>query len=228
MSGIAAPEAGSRWSNIATYAFGGLVGGLVGGFFVVGVTLALKSMIDFVSTQATWLLITLPLIGLSLTVLVLHVLGQRESRQSRPGVTPGVRRSSIWRTFPRAVIQADITGDVVDTAGKEERFNWRLAPIRTVAIFFTVGLGGAMGTEAPAAYLGAAAGACLGDRGRWWRRLLRPAALAGGAAGVAAVMGVALVGTAYMLELGRRSARRAVIGVCTAGGMATAAYLERG
>jgi acetyl-CoA C-acetyltransferase len=30
-----------------------------------------------------------------------------------------------------------------------------------------------------------------------------------------------------LLELGRRRARRAVVGVCTAGGMATAAYLER-
>jgi acetyl-CoA C-acetyltransferase len=30
-----------------------------------------------------------------------------------------------------------------------------------------------------------------------------------------------------LLELGRRNVRRAVIGVCTAGGMATAAYLER-
>jgi acetyl-CoA C-acetyltransferase len=30
-----------------------------------------------------------------------------------------------------------------------------------------------------------------------------------------------------LLELGRRRARRAIVGVCTAGGMATAAYLER-
>nr|HRK65487.1 acetyl-CoA C-acyltransferase [Terricaulis sp.] len=30
-----------------------------------------------------------------------------------------------------------------------------------------------------------------------------------------------------LLELGRRNATKAVIGVCTAGGMATAAYLER-
>jgi acetyl-CoA C-acetyltransferase len=30
-----------------------------------------------------------------------------------------------------------------------------------------------------------------------------------------------------LLELGRRNAKRAIIGVCTAGGMATAAYLER-
>ena len=64
-----------------------------------------------------------------------------------------------------------------------------------------------MGTEAPAAYLGVAAGACLGDRGRWWRRLLRPAALAGGAAGVSALMAIPLVGTAFMLELGRRRRR---------------------
>ena len=90
------------------------------------------------------------------------------------------------------------------TAGEEERFPWRQTPVRTVAIFATVGLGAAMGTEAPAAYFGVAAGACLGDRGRWWRRLLRPAALGGGAAGVAALMGIPLVGTAYMLELGRR------------------------
>jgi CIC family chloride channel protein len=204
MSGIAAPGTGSRCSNIAIYAFGGLVGGLAGGFFVVGVTLALKSMIDFVSSQATWLLIALPLIGLALTVLVLQVLGQREVGQTRSGVTPGVRRSSIWRTFPRAVIQADITGDVVDSAGQEERFPWRLTPIHTLAIFASVGFGAAMGTEAPAAYFGVAAGAFLGDRGRSWRRLLRPAALGGGAAGVAALMGIPLVGTAYMLELGHR------------------------
>ena len=30
-----------------------------------------------------------------------------------------------------------------------------------------------------------------------------------------------------LLELGRRGAHKAVVGVCTAGGMATAAYLER-
>jgi acetyl-CoA C-acetyltransferase len=38
--------------------------------------------------------------------------------------------------------------------------------------------------------------------------------------------GVRYLGGA-LLELGRRKARRAVVGVCTAGGMATAAYLER-
>src|SRR5262245_3496737 len=186
----------SRWSRIATYGFGSLLGGLAGGVFVVLVTLALKWMIDFVSSQATWVLIVVPPIGLALTVLVLQVLGQSQDGQTH-GSQPApktVRRSSIWRTFPRTIIQADITGDVIDTAGQEERFPWRLTPIRTLAIFTTVGLGAAMGTEAPAAYFGVAAGAFLGDRGRSWRQLLRPAALGGGAAGVAALMGIHLVG----------------------------------
>jgi H+/Cl- antiporter ClcA len=73
-----------------------------------------------------------------------------------------------------------------------------------MAIAATVGLGGPLGTEAPAAYLGVAVGASIGDRGGWWRRLLKPAAVGGGAAGVAALMGIAVVGTAYILELGRR------------------------
>ncbi|HEY6463132.1 MAG TPA: thiolase family protein, partial [Polyangiaceae bacterium] len=38
--------------------------------------------------------------------------------------------------------------------------------------------------------------------------------------------GIRYLGSTLM-ELGRRNARRAVVGVCTAGGMATAAYLER-
>src|SRR5262245_26230468 len=175
-------RARSRWSRIATYGFGSLLGGLAGGVFVLLVTLALKWMIDFVSSQATWVLIVVPPIGLALTVLVLQVLGQRQDGQTHgPEQAPeAVRRSSIWRTFPRTVIQADITGDVIDSAGQEERFPWRLTPIRTLAIFATVGLGAAMGTEAPAAYFGVAAGAFLGNRGRSWRRLLRPAALGGG------------------------------------------------
>src|SRR5262249_41096462 len=185
MSGNASPETGSRWSSITTYAIGGLVGGLAGGAFVVVVTLALKAMMDFVSSQVTWVLIVVPLFGLALTVLVLQVYGQVEAPQTHgPGMTPPrPRRAHIWRTFPRGAIQADITGDVVDSAGEEERFPWRLTPIHTLAIFATVGLGAGMGTEAPAAYFGVAAGAFVGDRGRWWRRLVRPAALGGGAAG---------------------------------------------
>ena len=171
------------------------MGGLVGGALVVAVTSLLKLMMDFLSGQASWMLIVVPLIGLTLAMLVLQVLGRNE----------GSRSAAAWRTFPRGVIRADITGDIVNTAGQEDRFPWRLAPIRLVAILATVGSGAGMGTEAPAAYLGIATGACLGDRGQRWRRFLRPAAVGGGAAGVAALMGIPLVGTAYVLELGRRN-----------------------
>ena len=142
------------------------MGGLVGGAFVVVVTLLLKAMMDFFAGQDTWMLIAVPLVGLLISNLVLHGCGRAED--SRP--------ASPWRTFPPRAVRADITGDIVDTAGREERFPWRLALLRLVAIFATVGSGAAMGTEAPAAYLGEAAGACVGDHGRRWRRLLRPAA----------------------------------------------------
>ncbi|HXU68642.1 MAG TPA: chloride channel protein [Polyangia bacterium] len=168
------------------------MGGLFGGFVVVGMTLVLKSGIDFVGAQKTWMTIAVPLLGLLLTGLVLHGIG-RSGREPRS-----------WRTFAPGAVRADITGDVVASAGEEEHFPWRLAPLRSVAALATVGLGNAMGTEAPAAYFGVAAGAALGDRGRRWRRMLRPMALGGGAAGVAALMGHPLVGTAYVLELGRR------------------------
>ena len=138
-----------------------------------------------------------PLLGLAVAVLVLYGFGI-----SAPPADG--RQAHAWRTFHPEAARADISADVVNCAGEEERFPWRLAPIRAIAILATVGSGAAMGTEAPAAYLGVAAGDCLGDRGRGWRRILRPAALAGGAAGVAALMAIPLVGTAFMLEIGRR------------------------
>src|SRR5215831_18627874 len=98
-------------------------------------------MMDYVSSQAVPVLIVAPLVGLALTVLLLQVYARTETAQDH-GVTPQgnpARPVRKWRTFPRGAIQADITGDVVDTAGEEERFPWRLTPIRTLAIFATVG-----------------------------------------------------------------------------------------
>ena len=194
---------GARWSRIGTAGLGALLGGLVGGFLVVGVTLVLKAGIDFVSGQDTSYVVVGPLLGLVLAALVLHGYGM--------DATPQVDapQEQAWRAFHPEAARADLSSDIVDSAGEEERFPWRLAPIRTIAILATVGSGAAMGTEAPAAYLGVAAGACLGDRGRRWRRFLRPAAVGGGAAGVAALMAIPLVGTAFMLELGWR--RRATL-----------------
>jgi len=179
-------------------ALGALVGGLAGGFVVVGVTLLLKSGVDLVAARGLWFIVLVPVLGLAAATLVLHGVG----RATGPG--GAAERARPWRAFHPEAIRADISSEVVETAGAEDRFAWRLAPIRAVAILCTVGSGAAMGTEAPAAYLGVATGAGLTDRGQGWRRLLRPAALAGGAAGVGALMGIALVGTAFMLELGRR------------------------
>jgi len=187
---------GARWSSLGITLLGASLGGLVGGFVVVGVTLVLKAGMDLASRENTLYVVVVPLLGLALATFVLYRLGRSGGAE--------VQQAHPWRTFPPDAIRADISGDVIECEGEEERFPWRLAPIRALAIIATVGSGGAMGTEAPAAYLGVAVGACLGDRGRWWRRLLRPAALAGGAAGVSALMAAPLVGTVFMLELGLR------------------------
>ena len=188
---------GARWSSLGITVLGAALGALIGGFVVVGVTLVLKAGMDLASRENTLYVVVVPLLGLTLATVVLHVLGRGGGAEAQ--------RAHPWRTFPPDAVRADISGDVIECEGVEERFPWRLAPIRALAIIATVGSGGAMGTEAPAAYLGVAAGACLGDRGGWWRRLLRPAALAGGAAGVSALMATPLVGPVFMLELGLRN-----------------------
>ena len=167
---------------------------MVGGFVVVGFTLVLKAGIDFAARQSVLYILAAPPLGLAVATLVLHGLGKGAADDRVP---------HRWRTFHPEAIRADLSGDIVDSAGEEEKFPWRLAPLRALAILATVGSGAAMGTEAPAAYIGVAADVGLGDRRRW-RRLLRPAAVAGGAAGVAALMAIPLVGSAFMLELGRR------------------------
>src|SRR5262245_8616054 len=182
---------------IVVSTFGGVLGGSVAALLVVGFTELLKAMLAVVSGQPVLLLVLVPLLGLTLSVLVLYRLGlsSEEQGSQRP------RWAAMWRSFPPDAARSHLTDDMVSSAGVEERFPWRLAPIRLLAICATVGLGGPMGSEAPAAYLGVATGAALGSR---WRRLLRPAAVGGGAAGVAVLMGIPLVGTAYILELGRR------------------------
>ena len=50
-AGRSAAGAGARLSRIGTAGFGALLGGLVGGFLVVGVTLVLKAGIDFARRQ---------------------------------------------------------------------------------------------------------------------------------------------------------------------------------
>src|SRR5215510_9701057 len=124
MTGIELPRAGSRWSSLGTSALGGLLGGLAGAIFVVVVTLAIKATMDFVSSQVTWVLIVVPLLGLTLGVLVLQRYGQSEdtknlvTTESRPPVSS--RRARGWKIFQPRGVQADITGDVIASAGEEE------------------------------------------------------------------------------------------------------------
>lgn len=180
---------------------------MVGAGTAVLVTELIKRTLAVVVGQDTWALVVVPLVGLALAVVILNGYHRGEALQTLVP-EPARRRYPRWagglKPSQRDVIRADLTADVLATAGEEERFPWRLAPVRAVAIIATVGLGAPMGTESPAAHLGVAAGVCLGDRGRWWRRLTRPAAVGGGAAGVAALIGNPLVGTAFILELGRR------------------------
>jgi chloride channel protein, CIC family len=185
-------------SNIGISALGGVLGGSIAAALVIGFTEVLKAMLAVVSRQQTWVLVLVPIVGLALSVLVLYGFGL--SGETESSEKPHWARS--WRTFGPRVSRPDLTGDMVGYACEEERFPWRLAPIRMLAMIATVGLGAAMGTEAPAAYIGLATGVALGDR--WWRPLLRPAAVGGAAAGVAALMGIPLLGSAYVLELGRR------------------------
>jgi chloride channel protein, CIC family len=197
MRDVTSPAVGSSLpSTIAVSTLGAAFGGSIAALLVVGFTEMLKAMLTAVSRQNIWLLILVPLLGLALSVLVLYRLGlSSEEQGSRPVW------AAMWRSFPPDAARSHLTDDMVSSAGVEERFLWRLAPIRLLAICATVGFGGAMGTEAPAAYIGVATGTALGTR---WRRLLRPAAVGGAAAGVAVLMGIPLVGTAYILELGRR------------------------
>jgi len=189
-------SASSLPSTITVSTLGAVIGGSIAALLVVGFIEILKALLTVVSRQNKWVIIVAPLAGLALSVVVLYGLGLSEGQtsQRRP-------RAARWRTFPPDAARSHLTDDMVSSAGVEERFPWRLAPIRLLAIFVTVGLGGPMGTEAPAAYLGVATGAALGDR---WQRFLRPAAVGGGAAGVAVLMGIPLVGAAYILELERR------------------------
>lgn len=202
---IASP---SRWVKVWTSAAGGLLGGLAGTTAAVLVTLLIKEMLAVLSGLDTRMLLTLPLLGVTVSAFVLHGVAKRaEEVEPQPPDIPPPRPwiPSRWRWLvsPCDVARADLTADAVATAGEEERFPWWKAPLRTVAILATVGLGAPMGTEAPAAHLGIAAGAWLGSHPRL-RQLARQTGVGGGAAGVAALMGIALVGTAFILELGRR------------------------
>ena len=162
-------EPGSRSVLVATYAVGGVVGGLVGATTAVLVTQVIKALLAVVTRQETWVTIVIPPVGLGLSVLILN--GYRPGAallRLTPATAPSASRGpGLFGRRPtgRDVIRADLTSDVLATAGSEERFPYRLAPPRILAIIATVGLGAPMGTESPAAHMGVAAGRFLATAG---------------------------------------------------------------
>lgn len=187
---------------------GGVIGGVLATAFVVAVTSLIKEILEWVTTADTAMMVTAPFVGIIGAVAILHFIahGAAAIRVDDDSAPP--KRFSAWLRFPANAVRADLTADVVRSAGCEERFPSRLMPVRALAILTTVGLGAPMGTESPAAHMGVATGAAIRVGGPWWARLARPAGLAGGAAGIAALMGLPLVGVAFMLELGRRNEAR--------------------
>lgn len=184
---------------------GGLLGGLLAATFVVSLTTLIKETLAWVMRQDLWVMVSAPLVGIIVAVLLLNLVAHGQAVQHVTDESAPPRAFSAWLRFPASAVRADLTADVVNNAGSEEKFPWRLAPIRAAAILATVGLGAPMGTESPAAHLGVAAGSALESLGGRWRGLARSAGVGGGAAGIAALMGLPLVGLAFMLELGRRN-----------------------
>ncbi|WP_237269705.1 chloride channel protein [Synechocystis sp. CACIAM 05] len=194
---------------MSTWTVGGLLGGLIGSLAAVMLTESIKQTLSVISgLDPIWLLL-IPLFGVALAVLVLFGLGKGQPVQTvapREVNAPGRWGSLLsWYSFPHDIARADLTGDVVNASGVEERFPWNLAPLRAIAILSTVGFGAPMGTESPAAHIGFATGTWLGSVNSALRPLVRPLAIGGGAASVSALMGIPLVGSFFMFELsGRR------------------------
>jgi H+/Cl- antiporter ClcA len=194
---------------IGAWAAAGLLGGLIGSLAAVALTELIKRSLATASGLGPGALRLLPLLGVGLAVLILFGLGRGQSVQTiapretlRPGVAPG--SLAAWYSFPHDIARADLTGDVVNASGVEERFPWNLAPLRALAILATVGLGAPMGTESPAAHIGVATGSWLGSAVPALRSLARPLAIGGGAASVSALIGIPLVGSFFMAELAAR------------------------
>jgi len=195
-------------TRVGTWAVGGLLGGLIGSLAAVLLTEAIKQTLRIASDLGNVWLLLLPLVGVTLAALVLFGLGRGQPVQTLAprGATSSGRWGSLmdWYSFPHDIARADLTGDVVNASGAEERFPWNLAPLRALAILSTVGLGAPMGTESPAAHIGVATGTWLGSTNPALRQLVRPLAIGGGAASVSALMGIPLVGSFFMFELSQR------------------------
>ena len=196
--------------SIGIFALGGAVGGLAGAAAAVIVTLLIKEILGALATQDTWVLIVMPLVGLVLSVAILQgyhggqalqtlVPEGRASGCHQDGgasCAGGSRRATSsarislptsWRPpAPRSVFRG--TSPRLGSRQSSPRWAWAPPWERNPR----------RPTSASRPEPGSApAGSLL-------QRLARPAALGGGAASVAALIGNPLVGAVFVLELGRR------------------------
>src|SRR5689334_2307041 len=135
MRDVTGSSAGSSLpSTIAVSTLGAVFGGSIAALLVLVFTEALKAMLAVVSRQNVWVIILVPLLGLTLSVLVLYRFGLSSDEQG-----PRPPKWARWRTFPPGAARSHLTDDMVSCAGVEERFPCRLTAIRLLAIFATVG-----------------------------------------------------------------------------------------
>ena len=112
----------STGHSIGTSVLGGLLGGLAGAATGVLVTDLIKWILAVVSSQALWVLIAVPLVGLTLAVLILQGYDHGKALQTLTPepVHPGARGpfGLNWRD-PRDVIRADLTADAWRPQGRK-------------------------------------------------------------------------------------------------------------
>ncbi len=185
-----------RWRDAAASS---AVVGLSVGLIVAGCQrLTLEVLLSRVRDLPVWAALAAPLVGLALCAAALRWLAG--------GASPGISDTYIESFHdPRHDLPV------------------RDAPGRTLASILTLGLGGALGLEGLALYVGSSVGTAAQQR---LRRLFRPAdtkllLVAGAAAGLAAVFKAPATGAVFALEvpywddLARRKLVPALVGAAT-------------
>jgi hypothetical protein len=98
-----------------------LLGALLGAARVVEFTQLVNMSVGVVSSQATWALIVLPLLGSALSCWCSTGSDGARARGSSLRQRVQQERAAMsvreWRTFPRGVARSDLTGEMVTVAG---------------------------------------------------------------------------------------------------------------
>lgn len=154
--------------------FAALAGALTGFGVAFFETIVVELLLDHLMELPIWALALMPMVGLAVAALSLHLLG---------ATTPPTTDSYL-----RAFHDPD------------EPLEARTVPARILAAIATLGFGGAMGLEGPSLYLGASIGATI--QRRFFREIdHRVLMVAGAAAGVAAIFKAPATGAVFALEV---------------------------